>query len=100
MTAIDQRVAAAATGRPAPSRSRRVVGAAGVVAAAIGLFFSYLTMSKTQPMNADGASQALQAWDLLHGNLLLTGWTVSDVSFFTNELPILALAEAVNGLNG
>ena len=100
MTAIDQRVAAGATGSPAPSRSRRVVGGAGVVAAAIGLFFSYLTMSKTQPMNADGASQALQAWDLLHGNLLLSGWTVSDVSFFTNELPILALAEAVNGLNG
>ena len=39
------------------------------------------------PVNADGASNALQAWDMLHGNLLLHGWWLSDVSFYTTELP-------------
>ena len=34
----------------------------------------YLRQSRTVPVDSDGASQALQAWDLLHGNPLLHGW--------------------------
>ncbi|HWM99038.1 MAG TPA: hypothetical protein VNO54_18520, partial [Streptosporangiaceae bacterium] len=41
---------------------------------------------------------ALQAWDMLHGNLLLHGWLLSDVSFYTTELPQYMLIEAVRGL--
>ncbi|MDT5025486.1 MAG: hypothetical protein QOE61_1912, partial [Micromonosporaceae bacterium] len=63
------------------------------------LFWAYRRMSHTQPLNADGASQALQGWDLLHGNLLLHGWTVSDVSFYTNEVLVFAVVEAIHGLN-
>jgi hypothetical protein len=70
----------------------------GVVAAA-GLFFAYLHMSRTQPVNSDAASNALQAWDMLHGNPLLRGWILSDVSFYTTELPQYMLVEAVRGLN-
>jgi hypothetical protein len=51
------------------------------------LFVCYLRLSRTQPVVSDGASNALQAWDMLHGNWLLRGWTVSDVSFYTTELP-------------
>jgi hypothetical protein len=36
---------------------------------------------------------------MLHGNLLLRGWWTADVSFYTFEVPIAALAEAVRGLN-
>jgi hypothetical protein len=48
---------------------------------------------------SDGASQALQAWAMLHGNLLLRGWSLSDVSFYTTELPEYAFIELVRGLN-
>ncbi len=62
------------------------------------LFFLYWRQSSSAPTNADGASNALQAWDMLHGNLLLHGWTLSDVSFYTTELPQYMLIEAVFGL--
>ncbi|HEV8065537.1 MAG TPA: hypothetical protein VGP46_11920, partial [Acidimicrobiales bacterium] len=44
--------------------------------------------------------QALQAWSMLHGNPLLRGWSLSDVSFYTTELPEYMLVELVRGLNG
>jgi hypothetical protein len=50
-------------------------------------------------VDSDGASQALQAWDMLHGNVLLHGWSLSDVSFYTTELPEYMLVELVRGLN-
>jgi hypothetical protein len=67
-------------------------------AGAVGLFFGYLRMSRTQATNSDGASNALQAWDILHGNVLLRGWTLSDVSFYTTEVPQYALVELLYGL--
>ncbi|MCW6009212.1 hypothetical protein K1W54_32415 [Micromonospora sp. CPCC 205371] len=74
-------------------RARWVVGAA----VAVGLFFAYLLMSRAVGVNSDGASNAIQAWDMLHGNVLLRGWTVTDVSFYTNELLLFALVETVYG---
>ena len=46
-------------------------------------FAVYLRLAQTRAVNSDGAAQALQAWDMLHGNPLLRGWTTSDVSFYT-----------------
>jgi hypothetical protein len=63
------------------------------------LFFSYLTEASKLPIFADGSSQALQAWDMLHGNVLLHGWVLSDVSFYTTEVPQYMLIEFVRGLN-
>ena len=63
------------------------------------LFVCYLRISRTVPTNSDGAANALQAWDMLHGNLLLRGWWLSDVSFYTTELPEYMLVELVHGLN-
>ena len=54
--------------------------------------------SRTQPISSDGAANALQAREMLHGNLLLHGWLLSDVSFYTTELPQYMLIEAVRGL--
>jgi hypothetical protein len=69
-----------------------------VVLAAAVLFVCYWRQSLTQPISSDGAANALQAWDMLHGNLLLHGWLLSDVSFYTTELPQYMLIEAIRGL--
>jgi len=70
----------------------------GWIVAATALFFCYLHLSRTVPANSDGASNALQAWSMLHGNLLLHGWVLSDVSFYTTELPEYVLIEFLHGL--
>ena len=69
------------------------------VAGTAAAFAVYLRLAGTRAVNSDGASQALQAWDMLHGNPLLRGWTVSDVSFYTTELPQYAVVELIRGLH-
>jgi len=71
------------------------VWALGVLAA----FACYLRLSRTRAVNSDGAGQALQAWDMLHGNLLLRGWSLGDVSYYTTEVPQYVLVEFLRGLN-
>jgi hypothetical protein len=88
---------AAPTRRPG-ARRRSAVGAAITAAVAVALFAGYLGQSRTVSVGSDGASQALQAWDMLHGNPLLRGWWVTDVSFYTTELPQYALLELAGGL--
>lgn len=68
------------------------------IAVGLVLFWCYLRQAQTYPLNADPAGQALQAWAMLHGNLLLRGWWLGDVSFYTVELPLNMLIEAVIGL--
>ena len=65
----------------------------------IAVFAVNLRLARTRAVNSDGASNALQAWDMLHGNLLLHGWALSDVSFYTTELPQYMLVEMLRGLN-
>jgi len=64
----------------------------------IAAFLCYLRLGSTRAVDSDGAAQALQAWDMLHGNVLLHGWTLSDVSFYTTELPQYVAVELVRGL--
>src|SRR4029077_7207841 len=71
---------------------------AAFAVAAVVLFIAYLRMSRTYPVTSDGADQALQAWDMLHGNLLLHGWTIADVTYYTTEVPQYMLVELVRGL--
>jgi hypothetical protein len=78
---------------------RRALWAGALAVAAVVLFWCYLLQSRTIPTDSDGAGNALQGWDMLHGNLLLRGWWTADVSFSTFEIPIDALVEAVRGLN-
>jgi hypothetical protein len=82
-----------------PGRWRRWAGPGAFTAACLVGFLCYLRMSAAVATNSDGASNALQAWDMLHGNLLLHGWWLSDVSFYTTELPEYMLVELVHGLN-
>src|SRR6266849_4666098 len=77
----------------------RLAWLAGLIVAGIGLYLCYLHVSRTARVGSDGASNALQAWDMLHGNPLLRGWTVTDVSFYTTELPEYMMVEMVRGLH-
>jgi hypothetical protein len=72
--------------------------AAVVVATAAVLFFCYWRQSLSAPLSSDGSGNILQAWAMLHGNLLLHNWWVSDVSFYTTELPQYMLIELLFGL--
>src|SRR5215467_1873944 len=85
-------------GLPVSARWRRWAWPVGYTVAAVALFFCYLRVSGTQKVTSDGATIALQAWDMLHGNLLLHGWTLTDVSFWATELPEYMLVELVRGL--
>ena len=66
--------------------------------AACALFAAFLAQStRGTYVTSDGSFIVLQAWDMLHGNLLLHGWAVADVSFYTIDLPEYMLVEAVRG---
>jgi hypothetical protein len=80
-------------------RSRKRLTVASWALLAVAGFVVYLELARTRAVDSDGAANALQAWDMLHGNLLLRGWRVSDVSFYTTELPQYMLIELVRGLN-
>jgi hypothetical protein len=84
---------------PRPARLTRLLWAAAFTAAAIALFAVYLRLSNTYPENSDQANLGLQAHDMLHGNPLLHGWVLSDVSFYTTELPQYMLLELILGLS-
>jgi hypothetical protein len=80
------------------ARAPRWVWPAGYALAAVALFCCYLRISGTQAVTSDGASMALQAWDMSHGNWLLKGWTLTDVSFYTTELPEYIIVGVFRGL--
>lgn len=92
------RQAGSAGGWPTPGQGRTVVRIAvwGLIAAV--LLIAAWREARQYQANSDGASQALQAWQMLHGNLLLHGWRLADVSYYTTELPVYVLVEAVRGL--
>jgi hypothetical protein len=84
---------------PAGWASRgRLAWVAAYAVAGVVLFLCYLRVSATQVVAPDGASNALEAWSMLHGNLLLHGWTLTDVSFYTTELPEYMAVELIRGL--
>ena len=91
--------APAPDGRPGAARLRaRLCWAGGALLAAAVLMACYLRVAGTVPVTSDGAGNALEAWDMFHHDLLLHGWWVTDVSFYTTELPQYALVEAAAGL--
>jgi len=91
-----QREASAESTQPTPDSARRRTERTILVVLAVAvLFFCYLRQSSAIPVSSDGSGNILQAWDMLHGNLLLRHWYSSDVSFYTTELPQYALIEAL-----
>jgi hypothetical protein len=97
-TVIDQPTVG--TGRADGGWARARLAWIGAYAGAgVVLFLCYLRVSGTQSISSDGGSNALEAWDMLHGNLVLHGWTLTDVSFYTTELPEYMLVELIRGLS-
>jgi hypothetical protein len=64
-----------------------------------GLFAVYVRLSDTYPVTSNSANILLMASDMLHGNVLLHGWLMSDVSFYTTELPQYAMLELFFGVH-
>jgi hypothetical protein len=71
---------------------------AGTSLAAAVLMFCYLRIAGITQVNSDGAGLVLQASDMLRGNVLLHGWWVTDVSFYTTELPEYLVVTAAAGI--
>ncbi|HUJ08239.1 MAG TPA: hypothetical protein VLX31_19220 [Streptosporangiaceae bacterium] len=69
------------------------------IAGFVALFAFLLRISLSSPINSDGANNALQAWSILHGDLLLHGWIIGDATFYTFELPLYAVIESIVGLH-
>jgi hypothetical protein len=98
-TVAEAETTPASHARPTPPWAHRLAWPVLFVAAGVALFVAYLRQAQTVPVNSDGGSFALQAWDMLHGNVLLRGWTTADLTFYTTELPQYVLVELVHGLN-
>jgi hypothetical protein len=81
--------------RPA---ARRKQAAAAWAGAALALYAFFARISFGGRVNSDGANSALQAWDLVHGHLLLHGWHIGDATFYFFELPITGVMELIVGL--
>ena len=77
---------------------RRLLAATAWIAGGATLFLCYLRISFTYHVTSDGANNALQAWDMLHGHLLMHGWILGDATYYTFDLPVLALTEIFFGL--
>ena len=64
----------------------------------VALFAYFLRISLGSRVNSDGANNALQAWDMLHGHVLLHGWLIGDATFYFFELPLNAITELLFGM--
>ncbi len=81
-----------------PSHRRRWAVVAAYLLSGLVLLAAYARLSQTYTLNSDSANILLMGSDLLHGNLLLHSWYMSDVSFYPTELPQYALLESFLGL--
>ena len=105
LTGVSGRTGTARAGRSVDEQPRRTGlarrrwPALAVLAGIALLFYCAHRQARQMGVQSDGAAMELQAWAMLHGNLLLHGWYLSDVSFYTTELPEYALVELVRGLN-
>ncbi len=77
---------------------RRWWAAAAWAGGGVALFAYFLRISLSGRVDSDGANNALQAWDMLHGHVLLHGWLIGDATFYFFELPLNAITELLFGL--
>jgi hypothetical protein len=79
--------------------ARRWLTAAGWTAGGAALLVLFVRIALSFPVNSDESGNALHAWAMLHGQVLLHGWILGDVTFYTMELPIIAVSELFFGLS-
>jgi hypothetical protein len=78
--------------------ARRWWAAAAWAGGGLALFAFFLRISLGSRVDSDGANNALQAWDLLHGHILLHGWMIGDATFYFFELPLIGIVELLLGM--
>ncbi len=78
--------------------TRRWWAAAAWAGGGLALFAFFLRISLGSRVDSDGANNALQGWDMLHGHVLLHGWLIGDATFYFFELPLNAISELLFGL--
>jgi hypothetical protein len=74
---------------------------AGITVALIGLSaIAVLTprVARVYPVSSDDATGVLEAEAVMRGNVLLRGWTLSNVSFVTTDLPFYVVGVAIHGM--
>jgi len=82
----------------APRSARCWLAVAAWVVGSLVLFGLFLRISVSSDVNSDGANNALQGWDMLHGHLFLHDWQIGDANFYFFELPLNAITAAVLGV--
>jgi hypothetical protein len=87
------------TGSGRNRRHRALLAALAWVVGGLALFYLFLRIAVTKTPSSDPSNSALQAYDMLHGHLLLHGWLLGDVTFWTFELPVMAIVELFFGLH-
>ena len=55
-------------------------------------------VARVYPVSSDDATGVLEAEAVLRGNVLLRGWTLSNVSFVTTDLPFYVAGVAIAGM--
>ena len=78
--------------------ARRWLALAAWVAGGLVLFAFFLRISLGERVDSDGANNALQAWDLVHGHLMLHGWIIGDATFYAFELPLNGIVQLLFGI--
>ncbi len=85
-----------ARSKPAVARAAALVlGLTGLLA----LGWVTAKVARAYPVSSDDATGVLEAASVLEGNVLLSGWTVSNVSFVTTDLPFDVAGVAIRGLD-
>ena len=70
----------------------------GVLAAIVYIAYLYFCFARV-PFDADMANTVLEANDMLHGNIFLSGWCLTGITFLTTSLPYFLLAVLFCGLS-
>ncbi len=86
-------------GSPGGSKRRNWWIAGAWVLGILVLLAFFIRIALSLPINSDGANNAFQAWDMFHGNFLLHNWVIGDATYYTFDLPVMAIVEAFLGVN-
>lgn len=71
-----------------------------ISAVAIVLYTLFIVKwSGVQYMNSDWANLLLEAKDILDGNVLRSGWTLTGISFLTTDIPFFMIGVLIGGVS-
>jgi len=69
------------------------------VLGAVLYFFYILWRVSSIPLNSDTANMTLEACDILRGNVFLSGWNLTGVTFITTDMLYFLIGAAIGGVS-